>query len=1276
MGICKTMKKNYLLALVVWGLTATFGWAINSGDLDPNNDDIDLMFSGYTEFMRYDRSPDERLNVFLRPGERFMFGMNFFTLGRGGKEDVPGDMYVRIKDSQGNVVFGPERLNPGDKGHIPDRNSAITGPDEFSPGGYDALEFLATYADTFHLEVNYEDPNTYNSDIPRDAERFGTDFFDFRVMDPTNTELEGRIWANAWQIMAVEGPSIPFDSQQFVYSDDGVVTKVDYNGMRPWAYVAVANDHGIGPDNHANSHKSFSAWGNIEDLEGEVKAKALMDSLQPQYKLFFDTPDPDVFPPADLDQLFGTLTKDPTVSGCPGEYEINLSVSKSLKGFIFLDLNEVDGYQENSEDIMLDLDFDAGDNVVLWNGLDNLGNPVSRASIDIIVNFKAGITHFPMYDVETNDYGIKVTFISPDGVNGQGAKIYYDDSEISGGNVVDPSNSTGCEGACHTWGYDEGNEIVYNSYWYLENPPIGRVLNFERYEMEAGEDVDLCMGEKPSLEASAGFDDYSWTPAELFEDPTIFNPVLNVTEDAWVFVEGNKDGCTYRDSLFVTVNEITLDINVSPQEICAGEETTLTASGGDTYEWSGGLGSGSQKTVNPSVTTTYTVKGTEASGCQDVQEVEVTVHPLPVVSGGADQSICAGEEVTLTAIGADTYEWTGGISNGIPFSPSSTGTYIVTGITEHGCEAIDEVSVEVFEQPVPSLDDPLAVCAGEGQTIGAVVDANGVGTVRYIWQERTFGGSWVSNANATSSLTISSASETKDYRVELINTLNENCRAYSNEVSLEVNPMPNLAVGPDRQLCDGESVTLEATGADIYTWTGGVENGVAFAPTTTGAYTVKGETLKGCEEEKTVNIEVFDQPAPSLDEPLAVCAGEGQTIGAVVDANGVGTVRYVWQERTSGGSWVANTNATSSLTIASASETKDYRVELINTLNENCRAYSNEVSLEVNPMPNLAVGPDRQLCMGESVTLEATGADTYVWTGGIENGVPFVPTTSWDYTVNGSTLKGCVEEKTVSIEVFEQPAPSIPGAFEICQGGNVTIDGPYDSNHVATVEYHWQQWDGSSWKSVGNMAGAFTIQEAQEDTKVRVELINTENPACRAYSNESEVSVHAVMVENFASEVDILLEEPITVWAEYVGDSLVWQISYGNGLPLFKSSLPEFIDVPEYDAVYQSIVLTNICTDSDFVFVNVRRPVTIPNGFTPNGDDKNETWVIKNIEDYPECKIQIFNRWGTVVRTFYGYDNLWDGTLEGNPLPTATYYYVVDLNFRDFKYAGSVAIIR
>ncbi|MFA8435295.1 MAG: Ig-like domain-containing protein [Marinifilaceae bacterium] len=77
--------------------------------------------------------------------------------------------------------------------------------------------------------------------------------------------------------------------------------------------------------------------------------------------------------------------------------------------------------------------------------------------------------------------------------------------------------------------------------------------------------------------------------------------------------------------------------------------------------------------------------------------------------------------------------------------------------------------------------------------------------------------------------------------------------------------------------------------------------------------------------------------------------------------------------------------------------------------------------------------------------------------------------------------------------------------------------------------------------------------------------------------------------------------------------------------------------------------------------------VFIPDAFTPNSDSFNDQFEIVGIGNYPDNKLQIFNRWGNMVFEMSGYDNSWNGygnvsgQISKDRLPTGTYYYILHL---------------
>jgi gliding motility-associated-like protein len=111
---------------------------------------------------------------------------------------------------------------------------------------------------------------------------------------------------------------------------------------------------------------------------------------------------------------------------------------------------------------------------------------------------------------------------------------------------------------------------------------------------------------------------------------------------------------------------------------------------------------------------------------------------------------------------------------------------------------------------------------------------------------------------------------------------------------------------------------------------------------------------------------------------------------------------------------------------------------------------------------------------------------------------------------------------------------------------------------------------------------------------------------------------------------------------------------------------PTFATSIDYTFTYIAGVLT----------VSPILPITIPNAFTPNGDNINDTWNIKSIEAYPHCTVDIFNRYGVKLFSSIGYPIPWDGRYNGKPVPAGTYYYIINLKNGYSQLAGFVAVIR
>ena len=90
----------------------------------------------------------------------------------------------------------------------------------------------------------------------------------------------------------------------------------------------------------------------------------------------------------------------------------------------------------------------------------------------------------------------------------------------------------------------------------------------------------------------------------------------------------------------------------------------------------------------------------------------------------------------------------------------------------------------------------------------------------------------------------------------------------------------------------------------------------------------------------------------------------------------------------------------------------------------------------------------------------------------------------------------------------------------------------------------------------------------------------------------------------------------------------------------------------------------------------VCKKITIPNSFSPNGDGINDLWDIEALITYPQSVMTVYNRYGQQVYHDIGYSKPWNGRYNGAPVPTGTYYYVLDLKNNTPLVTGWVAVVR
>jgi len=314
-----------------------------------------------------------------------------------------------------------------------------------------------------------------------------------------------------------------------------------------------------------------------------------------------------------------------------------------------------------------------------------------------------------------------------------------------------------------------------------------------------------------------------------------------------------SEGCDSTRNIVLTINAAPNVNGGTDRNICPGTTITLTASGASTYSWTGGITNGAPFT--PAASQTYIVTGTAANGCTDKDTVQVNIYPQPSVSAGPDVTVCTGSSVTLNGSGASTYSWSGGISNGVPFTPAATTTYTVTGTSLNGCTNTDAVTVTVASSLNVSAGPDQFVCPGNAVTL------TGTGALIYSWTNGvTDGVPFAPAGTQTYIVTGTDGGSCSDKDTVVVNILTA----------------PTVSAGSDVSVCAGSSVTLSGSGASTYSWTGGVTNGSSFTPAATTTYTVTGTDANGCTNTDAVIVTVNPLPTVGITPSASTfCINEG-----------------------------------------------------------------------------------------------------------------------------------------------------------------------------------------------------------------------------------------------------------------------------------------------------------------------------------------------------------------------------------------------------------------
>jgi hypothetical protein len=213
-----------------------------------------------------------------------------------------------------------------------------------------------------------------------------------------------------------------------------------------------------------------------------------------------------------------------------------------------------------------------------------------------------------------------------------------------------------------------------------------------------------CAGQ-PITFTAMGANTYTWSDGSQGPVATLTPAISGFTSFS---VTGTQmpSGCKSGTTINVMVNPAPqLSALATSTAICLGQSTSLHAFGASSYTWGSTQYTSNVIVVSPTVTTTYTVFGSNQYGCSSgSQVIQVVVWPLPVITistSAGSGTVCSGDALILTAHGAPTFTWMSGTATSVGGQLTATlnapVNFTVKGADGNGCIATSSIAISVVE---------------------------------------------------------------------------------------------------------------------------------------------------------------------------------------------------------------------------------------------------------------------------------------------------------------------------------------------------------------------------------------------------------------------------------------------------------------------------------------------------------------------------------------------------------------------------------------------------
>lgn len=246
---------------------------------------------------------------------------------------------------------------------------------------------------------------------------------------------------------------------------------------------------------------------------------------------------------------------------------------------------------------------------------------------------------------------------------------------------------------------------------------------------------------------------------------------------------------------------------------------------------------------------------------------------------------------------------------------------------------------------------------------------------------------------------------------------------------------PNLTItASNLSVCPSNTVSLTASGANTYTWSNGISNGIAFTPTATTNYTVNATSAGGCTASATQSIVINPLPIINVTNPISC-------VGGTINLTASGGSTYLWSGPNSFTSALQNPQIGNAQTTMSGA----YNVTVTTAQGCSSVAISN---VTVSAIPPPAIGSNTP-CIGGVLNLTTTAATSYTWAGpnafnsNIQN--PNITNVSnlntGVYTLNATNGSGCKGTSTINVNFNSLPSINAISNSPVCIGQPINLGG-------------------------------------------------------------------------------------------------------------------------------------------------------------------------------------------------------------------------------------------